>query len=216
MYNPARVGINTNVKQFDISASFNPWTFNKSTKVLTPTIKGANLLIQGDLTVLGTIYNPSDINIKENIESLTDADIEFVSQLKPIKYNYIYDSAKKSHFGLVAQEVLKFAPNLVGEIQTSSISQDDSISDGPIQTVNYIELIPILLAKINKMHDELTQLKKDRVKDKIELNQNMHDFFREWNYEWSKQMNKQQIAINATNADLSKLKRMTNRQINNI
>ena len=216
MYNPARVGINTNVKQFDISASFNPWTFNKSTKVLTPTIKGANLLIQGDLTVLGTIYNPSDINIKENIESLTDADIEFVSQLKPIKYNYIYDSAKKSHFGLVAQEVLKFAPNLVGEIQTSSISQDDSISDGPIQTVNYIELIPILLAKINKMHDELTQLKKDRVKDKIELNQNMHDFFREWNYEWSKQMNRQQVNINNTNADLSKLKRITNRQINNI
>ena len=214
--NPQRVGINTNVKQFDVSTSFNPWTFNKSTKVITPTIKGANLLIQGDLTVLGTIYNPSDINIKENIESLTDADIEFVSQLKPIKYNYTYDSSKKPHFGLVAQEVLKFAPNLVGEIQTSSISQDDSISDGPIKTVNYIELIPILLAKMNTMQDEINQLKDERVKDKIELNQNMHDFFREWNYEWSKQMNRQQVNINTTNANLSKLKRITNRQINNI
>jgi hypothetical protein len=165
---------------------------------------------------MGTIYNPSDINIKENIEFLTETDVEFVSRLKPIKYNYIYDSAKKPHYGLVAQEVFKLAPNLVGEMQNSSISQDDSISDAPIQTVNYIELIPILLAKMNKMQDEIAQLKKDRVKDNIELNQNMHDFFREWNYEWSKQMNRQQVNINNTNADLSKLKRITNRQINNI
>jgi hypothetical protein len=216
MSNPQRVGINTNVKQFDVSNECSAlWTFNKPTKIITPTIKSANLLIQGDLTVMGTIHNPSDINIKENIEILTDVDTDFVSKLKPIKYNYIYDSAKKVHFGLVAQEVLKLAPNLVGEIQNNSISQDDSASDYPIKTVNYIELIPILLAKINKMHDELAQLKQDRAKDKIELNQNMHDFFREWNYEWSKQMNIQKVTINNTNADLSKLKRITNKQINN-
>ena len=143
-------------------------------------------------------------------EFLTEPDVDFLSQLRPIKYNYIYDSAKKPHFGLVAQEVLKHAPNLVGEIQ------DASVSEAPIQTVNYIELIPILLAKINMMQDEITQLKQDHVKDKTELNQNMRDFFREWNYEWSKQINRQQININNTNANLSKLKRITNRQINNI
>jgi hypothetical protein len=212
MSNPLRSGINTNVKQFDTPtlSSFTPWTFNKASNTITPAIKGANLVIQGDLTVSGTIYNPSDINTKENIESLSYTDIEFVSRLKPIKYNYTYDSAKKLHFGLVAQELIQLAPNLVGEIQ------DDSISDEPIKTVNYIELIPILLAKMNTMQDELTQLKKDRENDKIELNQHMHDFFREWNYEWSKQINRQQVNINNTNADLSKLKRITNRQINNI
>jgi hypothetical protein len=207
MSNPQRVGINTNVKQFDTSSSFNLWSFNKPSKTITPTINVANLLIQGDLTVMGKVYNPSDINVKENIELLTDTDITFVSQLKPIKYNYIYDSEKKPHYGLIAQEVLKLAPNLVGEIQ------DDNNS---IQTVNYIELIPILLAKINKMHDELAQLQQDQVKDKKELNQNMHDFFCEWNCEWSKQMNRHQVNINNTNANLSKLKRITNRQINNI
>jgi len=203
---PQRVGVNTNVKQFDTATSFNIWKFNKPTKIITPTIKDANLVIQGDLTVLGTIHNLSDINIKENVEFLTETDIAFLSQLKPIKYNYTYDSDKKSHFGLVAQEVLKFAPNLVGEIQ------DDKASDYPIKTVNYIELIPILLAKMNTMQDELDQLKNDRKNDKTELNQNMLD----WNYEWSKQMNRQQVNINNTNADLSKLKRITNRQINNI
>ena len=211
MSNPQRVGINTNVKQFDISNECSAlWSFNKPSKIITPTIKGANLLVQGDLTVMGTIYNPSDINIKENIELLTDNDIKFVSQLNPVKYNYIYDSSKKPHYGLIAQEVLQLAPNLVGEIQ------DDKASDYPIQTVNYIELIPILLAKMNNMQDELTQLKQNCVKDKIELNQNMHDYFREWNYEWSKQINRQHVNINNTNADLSKLKRITNRQINNI
>lgn len=207
--NPQRVGINTNVKQFESPFSFTPWTFNKASNTITPAIKGANLLIQGNLTVLGT-YIPSDINIKENIEVLNETDVDFLSQLRPIKYNYIYDSAKKPHFGLAAQEVFKLAPHLVGEIQ------DDIISDTPIKTVNYIELIPILLAKINKMQDEITQLKQDRIKDKTELNIQMQDFFREWNYEWSKQMNRHQININNTNADLSKLKRITNRQINNI
>ena len=210
MSNPQRVGINTNVKQFDSPSFFTPWTFNKASNTITPTIKGANLLIPENLTVLGTIFNPSDINIKENIEFITENDVGFLSQLRPIKYNYIYDSAKKPHFGLVAQEVLKHAPNLVGEIQ------DASVSVRPIKTVNYIELIPILLAKINMMQDELAQLKKDHMKDKTELNKNMHDFFREWNCEWSKQMNRQQIDINNTNANLSKLKRITNRQINNI
>jgi len=206
---PQRVGINTNVKQFESQPSFTPWTFNKASNTITPAIKAANLLIQGDLTVLG-INIPSDINIKENVEILSVTDVDFLSQLRPIKYNYIYDSEKKPHFGLAAQEVQKHAPHLVGEIQ------DDSISETPIKTVNYIELIPILLAKINKMQDEITQLKQDRIKDKTELNQNMQDFFREWNYEWSKQINRQQMNINNTNTNLSKLKRITNRQINNI
>ena len=127
-----------------------------------------------------------------------------------MKYNYIYDYAKKPHFGLVAQEVQKLAPHLVGEIQ------DANVSDSAIKTVNYIELIPILLAKINMMQDEITQLKKDSIKDKTELNQNMQDFFREWNCEWSKQLSRQQVNINNTNVSLSKLKRITNRQINNI
>ena len=171
MSNPQRVGINTNVKQFDTSIPFNIWGFNKSTRTITPTIKEANLSIQGDLTVMGNIYNPSDMNIKENVELLTEDDVEFISRLKPVKYNYIYDPAKKPHYGLVAQEVARIAPNLVGEID------DANISDTSIQTVNYIELIPILLAKINNMQDEITQLKKDLVKDKMEVNQNMKDYF---------------------------------------
>ena len=69
---------------------------------------------------------------------------------------------------------------------------------------------------MNTMQDEINQLKKGRENDKIELNQNMHDYFREWNYEWSKQINRQQVNINNTNVNLSKLKRITNRQINNI
>lgn len=202
-----RVGVNTNVKQFNTSSACSAlWTFKKPSNIITTTIKGANVLIQGDLTILGSIYNPSDINIKENIEILTDADVEFVSQLKPVKYNYIYDSVKKPHFGLIAQEVSLVAPNLVGEISDTSISQYATV-----KAVNYIELIPILLAKMNMMQNEINQLKECRVKDKIELNQNMQDFFREWNYEWSKQINRQQVNINNTNANLSKLKRKTDK-----
>ncbi len=203
MSNPQRVGINTNVKQFDTSPSFNLWTFNKPSNTITPTIKGTNLLIQGDLTIMGSIYNPSDMNIKENVEMLTDADVEFVSQLKPVKYNYIYDSVKKPHFGLIAQEVSLVAPNLVDEIHNPHISQDSSISNDSIKAVNYIELIPILLAKMNLMQNEINQLKAD----KTEINQTLKNYFHEWNYEWSKQINRQQVNLNTTNTNLSKLKR---------
>jgi len=205
-----RVGVNTNVKQFNTSAGCGAlWVFNKPSKTITPTIKGANVLIPGDLTVVGSIYNPSDMNIKENIEILTDADIEFVSQLKPVKYNYIHDSAKKPHFGLIAQEVSAVAPNLVGEIQDGNISNDS------IKAINYIEIIPILLAKINMMQGEINELKECRVKDKLEINETLRNYFYEWNCEWSKQINRQQVNLNNMNTNLSKLKRKTDK-INNI
>ncbi len=208
MSNPQRVGINTNVKQFNTSSGCSAlWAFNNPTKTITPTVKGADVLIQGDLTIMGSIYNPSDVNIKENIEILTDDDVKFVSELKPVKYNYIYDSVKKTHFGLIAQEVSLVAPNLVCETQHSRISQDDNISNDTIKAVNYIELIPILLAKMNMMQNEINQLKED----KTEITLTLQNYFHEWNCEWSKQINRLQANINSANANLSKLKRKSDK-----
>lgn len=147
MSNPQRVGVNTNVKQF-AGSSVNSalWVFTKSSNTITPGNKRVNVEIQGNLTVLGSINNPSDFTIKENIKAISDEECNDILNLKGIKYNYTND--KIEHYGLIAQEVETYFPELVNEVTT-----DDKV----IKTVNYIELVPIMLGKIKQMHKDITQ-----------------------------------------------------------
>lgn len=154
MSNPQRSGINTNVKQFNTSNLINSalWIFTKSDSTITPGIKGVNALIQGNLTVEGTLNTPSDLSVKENIEAIPDQLYDTVLDIKPIKFNYTYDDDKKEHYGVIAQELEKMFPELVSEIKQNTKNK-------MIKTVNYIELIPIMLGKMSKMQTEIDNLK---------------------------------------------------------
>lgn len=154
MSNPQRVGINTNVKQFNTSNALNSalWVFSKAQSTITPGNKGVNALIQGDLTVEGTLYTPSDLLVKENVETISDELCDKVLDIKPIKFNYIYDDNKKEHYGVIAQELEKIFPELVSEVKNNTKNET-------IKTVNYIELIPIMLGKMSKMQTEIDNLK---------------------------------------------------------
>ena len=152
MSNPQRVGINTNVKQFNTTTESTYWKYIKKENTLEPTILSANLHINGNLTVDGSIYNPSDVHVKENIQ-IIHGEEKNLSNLNPIKYTYDYDENKINHFGLSAQEVEKYYPNLVNEISMGS--------DTTLKTINYIELIPLLICKINTLEKEIEDLKKD-------------------------------------------------------
>ena len=147
MSNPQRVGINTNIKQFS-GSSINSalWVFTQSSNTITPGNKRVNVEIQGNLTVLGSINSPSDFTIKENIKVISDEECNDILNLKGVKYNYIDD--KTEHYGLIAQEVETYFPELINKI----------INNGNvIKTVNYIELIPIMLRKIEQLHKTITQ-----------------------------------------------------------
>jgi hypothetical protein len=153
MSNPQRVGINTNVKQFNTSIESNYWKYIKKENTLEPNILSANLHITGNLTVDGSIYNPSDVHVKENIQ-IIHGEEKNLSNLNPIKYTYDYDENKINHFGLSAQEVEKYYPNLVNEISMGS--------DTTLKTINYIELIPLLICKIHALEKEIADLKKEK------------------------------------------------------
>ena len=117
MSNPQRVGINTNVKQFNTSPINSAlWLFTKSDNTITPGNKLANVVIQGNLTVTGTLNTPSDLTVKENIKIISEEESDKVLELQKIKFNYVYDNTKKQHYGLIAQEVEIFFPELVSEI----------------------------------------------------------------------------------------------------
>jgi len=91
-------------------------------------------------------YTRSDIRLKSNINDLKEHDLDKLNNLVPKSYNL--RNSKGIHFGFIAQEVEKEFPNLV--------SKD---SDG-MKSVNYLEMVPILLHKINSLEKKIEELTK--------------------------------------------------------
>ena len=140
-----------NVKQFVSSSNLANWIYRKLENgliVQTPAAKKYPVLITSDLIVTGSIYNTSDERLKENISKINDESIDNLFTLNPIIFSYKNEFKKQKHYGVLAQEVEKKFPELV---------EDNNISG--YKTVNYQELIPIMLAKMKKMQNEIDELK---------------------------------------------------------
>jgi hypothetical protein len=112
-----------------------------------------DLHVEKDLYVTGSIFNPSDIALKENIESISDQKMQKLLHLNPIEFSYKTDTHKQKHYGFIAQEIEKFYPELV---KTS----DYNYKGINYKRVNYMELIPILVAQIQIMQTEIDELKR--------------------------------------------------------
>ena len=160
-----------NIKLFPQSQSINSalWFLQTNgetgNSLITPANK-VDVLIPKNLIVNGSIINPSDLSLKENVMSIKELKeknknncYESILELNPIKYNYISDKNKKQHYGFIAQEVEDYFPELITEINID-------INDTPIKTVNYIELIPIMLSKMQEMQNEIDDLK-TKCKNKV-------------------------------------------------
>ena len=90
-------------------------------------------------------YTRSDIQLKKNIEDLNDNHLDKLDKLLPKSYNFKNDNVK--HFGFIAQDVEKEFPNLV------------STDNEGMKSVDYLEMIPLLLHKINDLERKLDELK---------------------------------------------------------
>lgn len=88
----------------------------------------------------------SSLRFKEDVVSITDTNS--LSQLKPVSFKYKSEKEKNTHFGLIAEEVEKVIPELV-------------IYDKNKQpySVAYHELPVLLLAEIQKLRQEVNELK---------------------------------------------------------
>ena len=118
--------------------------------MLTPELENASIYIKQDLIVGGTINNPSDLKLKENIEKISLDDINNkLMNLVPKEYTYKSDENKHIHYGLIAQETEHYFPNLVSTVVTDELS---------FKSINYIELIPLLLLKIQDLQSQIDQL----------------------------------------------------------
>lgn len=113
----------------------------------------------------------SDARLKTNITDIKPDAINKVNELHPILFQWQQvedvvveeDSTvtrvphfsldvdlKRVHYGLLAQEVMKLFPELVHEDKAGYLS------------INYIELIPLLIQAIQELSTEVEQLKENQ------------------------------------------------------
>lgn len=142
------------VKQFYVSGgSTVSWIYKKMLNGLiveTPADKSKPILINNDLIVTGSIYNSSDKNLKKNIHDIDTNKIENLFCLNPVHYQYINDNKNRLHNGFIAQDVEKIYPELIGS------------SDIGYKTINYYELVPLMLCKMKLMQKEIDELKTNK------------------------------------------------------
>lgn len=113
----------------------------------------------GDITIGpgGILDQQSDMRCKENVTEMND---DIIDRLKVYSFSYNNDETHKKHFGVIAQEVLEECPELV------SVNKSNKM-----YTVNYIELIPHLIHRIQVLSEEQKTIKtkcKNKI-DKLEL-----------------------------------------------
>uniref|UniRef100_A0A6C0HDP1 Peptidase S74 domain-containing protein n=1 Tax=viral metagenome TaxID=1070528 RepID=A0A6C0HDP1_9ZZZZ len=147
------------IKTFPLSplSTNTTWTNTSisNTAYLTPSNANASVYIKNDLLVGGSINNPSDFKLKENIEELNLSLANDLLKIEPIQYTYKADDDKKIHYGVIAQDLESYFPNLVSTIVMKN--DDDDYKEHKV--VNYLELVPLLIVKIKDLQKQIDELK---------------------------------------------------------
>ena len=140
------------IKQFVVSGTSTEaiWYYKRLTNglvVQTPADNKYPVYIANDLYVTGSIFNTSDLKLKDDIVSIKIDKTNELFNLNPVSFRFKSDSKKKIHYGFIAQEIEKIYPELVGN------------NDLGHKSVNYTEMIPLLLSKMKMMQHEIDELK---------------------------------------------------------
>lgn len=121
--------------------------------IMTGALEGTgDSLFRGNLTVNGAFSNPSDIRYKQNVESQMGA-IDQLMQLRPVTYEFKQDEFPGKGFpdgvrrGFIAQELEEIMPELV------------NTNDDGYKSVNYLEMISVLVKAVQEQQAEIDSLK---------------------------------------------------------
>ena len=163
-YNGIQPNNTAYIKNFITGAPISLWKtinygVNNCLPTTTPTIKAItpaspqndNVYIPGNLYVDGIIVNPSDIYLKDNVEDLCEDISIKLTKLRATQFVFKSDMYKKTHYGFIAQEFEKHFPELV----VTKIDKDVA----NLKAINYLELVPLLVYQIQKMREEIDELK---------------------------------------------------------
>ena len=126
-----------------------------------------NLNVNGNI-FLNTAFFASDENLKENVEELSATTAsEAIASLNPVSYTFTQDAMDRlavspgEHVGLIAQQVQQVLPHLVKEkIQPAEADTLGNVvhQEMSILTVDYVGLIPYLIAANQKMQEQMDDM----------------------------------------------------------
>jgi len=109
------------------------------------------LFVNGDIAATGNItaYYSSDERLKNNVITIDDG-LSIINQLRPVKYEWDESSPfshlKHKDYGLIAQEVEKVLPNIVGEMKDGYLG------------IRYEKVIPFLIDSIQQLTRRVKEL----------------------------------------------------------
>lgn len=158
-YNGKQPNNTASIKNFVYGIPSNLWKIIDYVKldgtkevVITPASNNfESLYIPGDLFVDGSIINPSDAILKKKIKSLNVEITEKIMNLKPSSFQFKDDPSNHIHYGFIAGEIESEYPELIYTKPDQKYSK--------IKSVNYLEIIPLLVHKIQIMQQEIDDLK---------------------------------------------------------
>lgn len=145
-----------------------PSTYNNGTiQVITPSSTNyQNVYIPGNLYVDGSIINPSDLTLKDNIVDISNDLSDAIMKLKPSQFTFKSDNSKQIHYGFIAQEFEEHFPELVTIKPSPVLKSNMSPTRNPItansqniKAINYLEILPLLVHKVQSMQLEIDELK---------------------------------------------------------
>ena len=173
-YNGRSPNNTSNIKYFVSGENTNLWIVKKYLNtnvspnvyenVITPSsLNYSNLYIPGDLFVDGSIINPSDILLKDNIVTISSELSDSIMKLKPTQFTYKSDTQNQIHYGFIAQEFEEHLPELVTNKPNPNSnfnpSMSQSLEANNIKAINYLEILPLLVHKIQSMQKEIDELR---------------------------------------------------------
>lgn len=157
--NPQRTGNNSNIKLFN-TETFTTWIYSsinflkKSITILTPydpdsTIYcSQSIIIEKDLYVYGTIYNPMSKNKSDNLTNVYTEPINKEIEIKLL--NILNLPIKKTSIdnyhgvGFDKNDIINYFPELLD-------------SNNKIDEISYNKLIPIIIYRLQKLEQKLEQ-----------------------------------------------------------
>ncbi len=169
--NTATAGDNIGAEIFVNNASGNNLGLivNANGTNATAIISNGNMTVNGNITHSGTITQSSDRMLKEGIAPLSST-LSKLMNVNVYSYQYRNDTGLSlpsgTHFGVIAQEMETLFPNLVHN-NRQIVSTGDALGAGPsaetsvveFKSVNYTEMIPVLIKAIQEQQDQIDALK---------------------------------------------------------
>ncbi len=138
----------------------------KTVKMKTRIKPTVSALVLSVFISMASAQNISDKEIKTNVIEITNA-IEKLKQLEPVTYMYNSQSHKhlklstKKKYGFIAEDFQTVFPEMVHDKRVSYMAWKNHTKSNVIKEIDEASLIPVLVASIIELQQEVEKLKSE-------------------------------------------------------